>query len=251
MHMIKVSCVIPTFNRYPDYVHLLDESVESFLRQDIKSKELIIFNDTPNQEIKINHPDILVVNSPRRYRNLGEKLNAAFGLARGEYLCRFDDDDCSLPWRLSYSISRMEELNTNYYRPRRTWFKNGNNIRRDGNSYNTGPMWTREVFDKVGGFRHMGSGQDVEYETDVKKYNLAQKNQLPVCYDEPDEKLFYIYRWGHGTGPAHLSGFGRGIEGYNKIGERPIKEGVYEINPKWEMDYINETKRLWQNDQNV
>ena len=210
------------------------------MRQDIESKELIIFNDTPKQEVRIDHPDILVVNSPYRYRNLGEKLNAAFGLASGEYLCRFDDDDISLPWRLSYSISRMEELGVGYYRPKRMWFKNGSIINGpNGKAYNTGPMWTRELFDEVGGFRHMGSGQDVEYETDAKKHQNRS-----VWYNEPDDKLFYVYRWGAGTG-MHLSGFGRGIAGYNRIGRLPRKEGIYEIDPKWKLDYVAETEKLW------
>lgn len=237
---MKISCIMPTFNRYPNHGHLLNEAVESFLRQDVESKELIIFNDTPEQEVRIDHPDILVVNSPYRYRNLGEKLNAAFGLASGEYLCRFDDDDCSLPWRLSYSIKRIEELGIGYYRPKRMWFKNGKEISGpNGKTYNTGPVWTREIFDSVGGFQHMGSGQDVEYEQDAKRMQGKA-----VWYDEPDDKLFYIYRWGAGTG-THLSGLGRGIQGYNELGKRPIEKGVFEIEPKWEIDYIEETKKLW------
>ena len=34
MHMPLVSCICPTYNRPPEYQHLVEEAIESFLRQD-------------------------------------------------------------------------------------------------------------------------------------------------------------------------------------------------------------------------
>src|SRR5205807_6800276 len=69
--MDGVSCLCLTYGRG----RLLEEAIESFLRQDWPGpKELIVLNDHPDQELVIDHPEILV-NLPRRLRTLGEKRN--------------------------------------------------------------------------------------------------------------------------------------------------------------------------------
>jgi hypothetical protein len=115
-----VSCICPTYNRPPRYQHLLEEAIASFLRQDYPNKELIVINDCPGQELICDEPGVRVVNVAERFPSIGDKLNAAVGLARGELIARWDDDDISLPWRLSLSVERLGDAD--YFNPRCYWF---------------------------------------------------------------------------------------------------------------------------------
>src|SRR5690349_24951790 len=102
-----ISCLCATYNRAPDFLHLVEEAIESFLRQDYPHKELIVVNDTPGQELTCAAEGVVIVNLPRRIRTVGDKQNAAVAIANGALLAPWDDDDISLPWRLSYSADRL------------------------------------------------------------------------------------------------------------------------------------------------
>jgi hypothetical protein len=62
---VKVSCICPTFNRLPGSQWLLEEAIESFLRQDYAYKELLVLNDCPGQELICDAPDVFVINFPQ------------------------------------------------------------------------------------------------------------------------------------------------------------------------------------------
>lgn len=83
-----VTCVCPTFNRPSEGMELLEEAVESFLRQDYEQKELLILNDCPEQVLVCDAPGVRVVNFPSRFPSLGEKRNAGVRLARGTLIAR-------------------------------------------------------------------------------------------------------------------------------------------------------------------
>jgi glycosyltransferase involved in cell wall biosynthesis len=233
---------MPTFNRYPKAAHLVAEAVESFLRQDYPDKELIIFNDTPGQTLELDQPyrDVVVVNSPRRYKTLGEKLNAAFGIATGDFLCRFDDDDLSLPWRLSLSVERCEGLA--YWSSKEFFYMNGDSCRVSRSGAPSKSIWSREVFDDVGGFPHVDSGQDQDFQALCKRQHPAHYRYEAI---KPEE-VFYVYRWG--TGTPHLSGYGRGSKGYKAIGDREIARGTFTIEPGWLADYETEIRKAAESD---
>ena len=79
-----ISCLCPTFGRCGSaWQHLLEEAVESFLRQTDAHSELLILNDHPAQELVFDHPRVRVVNHPSRFHTLGEKYNAMVSLAAG------------------------------------------------------------------------------------------------------------------------------------------------------------------------
>src|SRR5438876_11343843 len=48
---MKVSCMCATYNRPPNSQWLLEEAIESFLRQDYAEKELLVLNDCAGQEL--------------------------------------------------------------------------------------------------------------------------------------------------------------------------------------------------------
>ena len=147
-----VSCICPTYNRPPRYQHLLEEAIASFLRQDYPNKELIVLNDCPGQELICDEPGVRVVNVAERFPSIGDKQNAAVGLARGELIAPWDDDDISLPWRLSLSVERLGD--GDYFNPRCYWFLDNEGLHFDhpmGYAHNAS-LFRRAAFEGVGGY---------------------------------------------------------------------------------------------------
>ncbi|RYD67789.1 MAG: glycosyltransferase family 2 protein, partial [Verrucomicrobiaceae bacterium] len=106
-----ISCVMPTYGR-PDYVN---EAIRMFLDQDYPNKELVILNDCVGQNFTCDLPPeagVRVINHPERFPSLGDKRNACIGLAQGEFIAIWDDDDVYLPWRLSHSFRMMKAHGT-------------------------------------------------------------------------------------------------------------------------------------------
>jgi glycosyltransferase involved in cell wall biosynthesis len=93
----ELSCVCLTYGRPA----VLEEAIHSFLQQDYQgTKELVILNDYEDQILEFDHPEVRVINVPRRFRTVGEKRNAAVALCRHDLLFVWDDDDLYLPHRL-------------------------------------------------------------------------------------------------------------------------------------------------------
>src|SRR5215831_16169093 len=117
-HKPAVSCICLTYAR----PRLLEEALHSFLQQDYSGpKELIILNDYAEQTLIFDHPEVRVINVPRRFRTVGEKMNAAIALASHELLFVWDDDDIYLPHRLSFSVEHFEPKK-GFFKPNKAWF---------------------------------------------------------------------------------------------------------------------------------
>src|SRR5437870_2425060 len=100
-----VSCQCITYGR----TTLLDEAVESFVRQDyVGPKELVILNDYADLTLACDVAGVKVINIPYRFRTIGEKRNACVALGRGDIIFPWDDDDIHLPHRISYSLQQMK-----------------------------------------------------------------------------------------------------------------------------------------------
>jgi glycosyltransferase involved in cell wall biosynthesis len=234
-----VSAICLTYNRAPDNLHLLDEAVESFLRQDYPNKELIVFNDTPGQELVCNAPGVIVINAPERLPTLGEKFNAAIAHAHGMLLAPWDDDDINLPWRLSTSVAMLGA--GDYYNAGDYWFLDGSGLHHDhalGVGHFTS-LISRRAYDSVGGYPAVSLG--VDYEMD-QLLRATQPNVVsretgyrPLTIDE----WFYLYRWG--VSPVHLSANGDPTL-WDRIGARPITPGRFTIEPRWYADYVAMTR---------
>jgi glycosyltransferase involved in cell wall biosynthesis len=234
---MKISCICPTYNRPPNYQWLLEEAIESFLRQEYAEKELLVLNDCAGQELVCNAPGVVVINVPRRFSSLGEKLNAGMALASGSLLTNWDDDDISLPWRLSTSIERLAEAD--YYNPHAYWYLDPNGLHSDhrmGVSQNCS-LFRRSAFDAVDGYPHTSGNNDqvihwrLTSHPDVKQ---AEPSILRV------DEWFYIYRWG--VSPVHLSGFGSPDAWSKHIGQTPVIPGRYVLRPHWKEEYVQTTR---------
>jgi hypothetical protein len=236
-----ISCMCLTFAR----PFLLEEAIESFLRQDYGGqKELIILNDFDRQTLRIEHPEIHVINVTKRFRTLGEKRNACAALASFDLLFVWDDDDIALPHRISFSV-RMLDPQKRFFKPTRAFTLNegvlGGPVQ---NLFHSSSCFVRSLFDQARGYRHMGSGQDLALEQEFDRIIGRGKNFEGIA----PEDIYYIYRWS-GTRSFHLSAFGRDLEGHKtghqKVAEyidqkcqrNEIHQGEIRLQPRWQRDY--------------
>ena len=227
-----VSCQCITYDR----VELLEESIGSFLRQDYDGKkELVILNDCSDQILEINHPEITVINTSKRFRTIGEKRNACIAMCSGDVIFPWDDDDISLPWRITLSLEYKNKHP--YFKNKRAWlWQNG--VIKDKPVYNTYPSmacWDRTFFEEVNGYAFMQSGQDIELD------NRFRKTGKRHCIEIPNEEVYYIYRFG-GTRRPHLSSYGYG-KGWIEIGKREVNAtGTISLSPHWKEEYVKKVK---------
>jgi glycosyltransferase involved in cell wall biosynthesis len=236
-----VSCICPTYNRPPQYQHLLEEAIASFLRQDYPNKELIVLNDCPGQELICDEPGVRVVNVAERFPSIGDKLNAAVGLARGELIAPWDDDDISLPWRLSLSVERLGD--GDYFNPKCYWFLDNEGLHVDhpvGYAHNAS-LFRRAAFEGVGGYPSKSFGADAAL--DAAFSGLAHAVEEAGRGEEGlrREEWYYIYRWG--VSQVHMSGSGE-EDFYGEVGKQPVVEACFHLSPRWRRDYEAETRRL-------
>ena len=224
----RVSCQCITYGR----TRLLDEAVESFLRQDYAGeKELVILNDYPDLRIECDLPEVRVINLPYRMKTIGEKRNACVALCTGDVIFPWDDDDIHLPHRISYSLQQMK--NRRYFKSDSLWFWKNGEISPEPKKAVAHAMgcWSVEFFDEVGGYPHMQSGQDMSLE------DLFNSESRVVEQTRPED-IYYIYRF-PGTGSYHLSAYGYG-KGYEEVASFVTAQsvsGTYVIRPEWKQDY--------------
>lgn len=101
-----VTCVLLT--THPKRAAYLPDALRSYRAQTLPSRELVIVNDG-EVALASNAPDVRVVNLPpvpphaARW-TLGEKRNVGVRAARGEWLATWDDDDLSMPERLTEQL---------------------------------------------------------------------------------------------------------------------------------------------------
>lgn len=214
----------------PSRLEPLEEAVESFLRQEYPNKELVIINDSPGQSVVYEHPEVIVINSPERFVTLGDKLNAAVRASSGDYLCRFDDDDISLPFRLSRQVRRLQE-GFDYLATGANWFLNGTQLvweQQKGYGHTQG-MYRRSAFDAVQGYPSVYGTEDADMH-----YTLCEKAFVRDL--ETPAETSYIIRWGDGLN--HLSGHGPHMQlAYERNAVAGVP-GTYSIRPHWKRDYM-------------
>lgn len=229
--MPLVSCICPTYARPPDYLHLLAEAVESFTRQKYHNKELLLLNDCPDQKLSCDVPQVRVVNVGKRYSSLGEKYNAAIEMADGQIILPWEDDDISLPNRISQAVECISW--GAYWNPQRTWFLSGETLHSDhvhGICHNAS-AFRRFAWRDMGGYPSISGAQDAVMDGKLKA--LGGQCGAPLSPD-PSEWT-YIYRWG--VSPVHLSGRAPHDDWYREVGRLWVQPGAYRIVPGWRQDY--------------
>jgi glycosyltransferase involved in cell wall biosynthesis len=228
---MQISCICPTYNRAPDHLFLVEEAIESFVRQDWPNKQLIVVNDTPGQELVCDVWGVRVLNERKRIDSLGEKYNIAIEASIGDLICPWEDDDINLPWRLTECVQRLGEAD--YYNPHRYWFMDGGGLCHShamGVSHACG-IFRRSAWQTVGGYPEISGAQDAEMDR-----KLRQQCTLSDALAPDIDRWWYIYRWG--VSPVHLSGNIDHQAQYERIGERPVELNRFELRPHWRQDYV-------------
>ena len=220
---------MPTFGR-PAYV---PEAVACFLQQDYPRKELILLNDCPGQTYVGDVEGVRIVNVPNRFQTLGEKRNASIEMARGEIIAVWDDDDISLPWRLSWSWQEMQRLQTPFYRPAEFlayWGeKELHNNRAVPEWVSHGPVaFTKDIWDKAGRYPAQGVGEDSALFSAFSTLLGANFVTHPIAWTD----RFYVVRCASQYQHMSISG---GREPLN------LSPGVFSIDPCSVQDEVLKT----------
>lgn len=236
-----ISCICPTYGR----PHLLEEAIESFLRQDYPGpKELIVLNDLPEQHLVFEYPGVHVVNVGRRFRTLGEKLNTAVALCTYDLVSIWSDDDVYLPHRLSQSVERWDATRAFYKAGQAFLLNDGALSGPFASVLHGGSLYSRDLFVQARGYPHLTDGVDQRFE--------AVLERLHTDATQPDTltpaELFHVYRWG-GSGSYHLSALGnRSTDqqaAYRAVADFVAREivagrqptGRIALQPRWHEDY--------------
>jgi glycosyltransferase involved in cell wall biosynthesis len=181
----KVSCVCPTFAR----AYLLEEAIESFLRQDYEGdKELVICNDFNRQTLVFNGSNIKVVNLPERTNNLGEKRNVTYSHATGDVFLTWGDDDIHLPSRISRMVNAMNKFGKEFVYEGPFYCLYGNALYKEAGKTSGAHIVTKDLFYRVGGIPLMNSGEDQAFNN---KIAVKIGRPLAICTDEPQ----FVYRY--------------------------------------------------------
>ena len=220
---------MPTFGR-PAYV---PEAVACFLQQDYPRKELILLNDCPGHTYVGDVEGVRIVNVPNRFQTLGEKRNASIEMARGEIIAVWDDDDISLPWRLSWSWQEMQRLQTPFYRPAEFlayWGeKELHNNRAVPEWVSHGPVaFTKDIWDKAGRYPAQGVGEDSALFSAFSTLLGANFVTHPIAWTD----RFYVVRCASQYQHMSISG---GREPLN------LSPGVFSIDPCSVQDEVLKT----------
>lgn len=236
-----VSCLCLTYARPA----LLEEAIHSFLQQQYAGpKELLVVNDYEWQQLELDHPEVRIVNLPKRLRTVGEKMNLAVALAAHDLLFVWDDDDVYLPHRLALSVEHCTS-DRGFFKPDAAWVWDSGTLRGPvGNLFHAASCWTRALFDAVGGYAAEGTGYDWEFETRIARAFPGATTPYAIR----PEMIYYIYRWG-GTGSYHMSAFGEYRPGEN-VGHQEVeayvrrsaaagdtRHGRITLAPRWQRDY--------------
>lgn len=231
MNLPKISFVTATYGRLPEYVHLLEEALECFRRQSYppELKEMVVLNDAGPQEYLCSLPGVRIVNVGSRYASLGEKLNAAIQLATGDVIFPQDDDDISLPHRVSLSIEMLGDAD--YFNPKSYWYMPPDKLVHEqmtGVAHNCS-CFRKAAWTAVGGYPALSGAQDQGLDAALRKACKVVDGPLTP------EQTFFAYRWG--VSPLHLSGRAPHDEFYADIGKIPLTSGRYVLRPHWRQDY--------------
>jgi glycosyltransferase involved in cell wall biosynthesis len=233
---ISAKCI--TYGR----VDTLEESIESFLKQDyLGKKELIIVNDYPEQTLVYDHPEVFIYNIPKTFDTIGAKENFAVNLCQGDIIAVWDDDDIAMPNHL-YNIAKYFLSNTDLLHWEKGVLFNDKKISAITGLGNSGIVYSKNIWKKIGGHALENAGYDMTFVLKIK----SQSNNI-VLASPPDCDVSWFYMWGGRS--YHMSGQGNDDETKPNIlirhsehienlrSQGLIPTGVITLSPKWNLDY--------------
>lgn len=251
-----VTCICPTYSRYPDDIWMIEECIYWFTKQTYPedSRRLWILNDNPMIEFKCSTPGVECFNFYKRFASLGAKYNAAmrsidYTDGRAHIVLPWEDDDISLPHRIETSVTVLGVFGANYWNPKMSFFQNG-----------------------AGAPLTLCSPTSVHHNTSAFVLNSSTPSYSDTC--QPDmimdrelstmpgacvglpkgTKPMYVYRWQHARGRVrNLSGYRNPQKLYDSIGVPVCSTAspqTVPLAPCMLRDYEQESKECWQSSGN-
>jgi hypothetical protein len=232
-----VSCLMPTFGRAERDPAMLAECVSWFTRQTYDGPtELVVLNDAPH-ELVIDVPGVWVVNMRSRYPSLGAKYNAMVRLAAGDILLPWEDDDISLPGRITQAVAKLAHCD--YWNPKGAFLQNGADapltLCSPHSVHHNASAYRRSAWAAVGGYaedRWGGVRQDYVFDRAVREKGLRVTDGFVAPAD-----MTYVYRWGINPRCPNLSGHPDPAAGWEA---EPAGTGRVVITPAARRDYAAE-----------
>jgi glycosyltransferase involved in cell wall biosynthesis len=235
----SISCKCITYGR----VDLLEESIQSFLRQKYSGKkELVIINDYPLQKLYYDHPEIRIINLDTTFPTIGHKENFAVNSCQYDIIAVWDDDDIALPNHLSNIAQYFKDGSDLLHWGRGVFFNEPDNLVITGLG-NSGIVYSKKIWKKIGGHFLENAGYDMSFVIKIKE--ISDKI---IIANPPDNEVSWFYMWGDrcyhmsgqgadtGQGPSALE---RHMEYIEKLRlEDKIQIGDIVLNPHWKKDYI-------------
>lgn len=211
--------------------HLLEEAIESFLKQEANA-EMVIVNDNLEVDYVYNHPNIKIFNIKERFPSIASKLEWGFKQCTHDYMYRLDDDDLLAPNALSNAIKTIE-ANPGYeiYRSKDMYFFVNNVFEKISSNINNGNIYTKAYLDRIE-FPDKSGDEDAY---------ITYGHKATICEKVPTSML---YRWGMGT--FHISGMGiQPNEIVLTQADKMLNEpkGVIQLNPHFDNDYYKQIEK--------
>lgn len=226
-----VSCLCPTYLRS----RLLENVITCFEAQDYPAdrRELIVLDDSGQIDPQTG-PSWEVVTIDRRFRSLPEKFNAIAGMARGDVLVVWEDDDVYLPQHISAHVKAIQKYPTGFSKPMLvlSTYTGKPMVEDAAGRFHASIAFTRELFDKVGGWPLTKRG-DFD-----QQFMATLATTARGIADPSDFKLTYCFRWGS-TNAYHGQAFmrsGQDEEWYDRIPQPEIKEDGVLLNPRFDAE---------------
>jgi glycosyltransferase involved in cell wall biosynthesis len=165
----KISAVCCTYGRFK----CVERAMNCFLAQDYPNKELIIYNtdiehpystilpashhlNDPYEAAILKDINIIIVNqnidsvTKEPYTNVGAIRRDALMFATGDYVVTWDDDDIFLPHFMSQAINRMAETGLPSFKPEKSFFYSGDNLRLVMNTLEASVVSSMDLVRKYG-----------------------------------------------------------------------------------------------------
>ena len=231
----KVSCYCSTFGR----PHLLEESIQSFLNQTYKNKELIIVNDCKEQNLIFDHPEVKIINLKERINPIGKKFNFSAFSCSGEIINPWDDDDIFMPWKIE---TGMKYLKNGAFHSGQGFLETQLGQIKYFNSYFQCNLFLeKKIFKEINGYL-----EEDRRGLDVNLLERLHKKLGEIKIKIKKEEIFYLYRY-NTVNCLHVSSL-KDEKNLDKIYQEKIindpnfLKGDIVLKPHWKNDYIKLVK---------
>lgn len=224
-----ISVLTLTYKRH----HLLEEAIESFIRQNKPDCEMVVINDNPEVDYVYNGNNVRIINHKERFPSIASKIEWGYKQCLNNYIYRLDDDDLLAPWALENVASDIAE-NPGYdiYRSSGMYFFVNNVYDSIRSNINNGNVYTKDYLDRIK-FPDKSGNEDV----DITFFNKAKIYESKL-------KNTMLYRWGMNT--LHISGMGEQpnhviLQQADKVLDNTT--GTINLNPNFKEDYYGQIDR--------